>query len=208
MAKQPPSPIGRSKVRMFYVDADLASGEMEQLTEALRNAIRPTHMITSAPALSQITGNGRRKTEAEIEMAETAETVSEVDNDDEQPSRPPRQRKYRSPKILSDLDLTGGGKKTFSDFASEKGNPTEHTTRYLIAAYWCADLIGVDTITSDHVYTCYRSAGWTFDVQDPTRAFRKLKSQGYGDLDDGRFTINHIGRSRVEKIAGQARAEG
>lgn len=208
MAKQPPSPIGRSKVRMFYVDADLASGEMEQLTEALRNAIRPTHIITRPAAPLQIAGNGKTKTEPEVELDEASELETESETaPEEQVVRSSKPRKYRSPKVLSDLDMSGGGK-AFADFANERGNPTEIITRYLIAAYWLAEFAGIESISADHVYTCYRSADWNFDVQDPTFPFRQLKRRGFGDTKDGKFTINHIGRSRVEKLGTHVRTDG
>jgi hypothetical protein len=32
----------RSKVRIFYVEGDFAPGDMQELTQAMANAIRPT----------------------------------------------------------------------------------------------------------------------------------------------------------------------
>src|SRR5438094_1598270 len=48
MPKQNPSPPTRSKVRIFYVDADLAQGDMQELTIAITSAIRPTHVLARA----------------------------------------------------------------------------------------------------------------------------------------------------------------
>ena len=112
------------------------------------------------------------------------------------PSKP---RKYRSPKAVIDLDMNSGGKR-FEDFAKEKGSPSEHTVRYLIAAAWLAQYPKIPTVSVDHVFTCYKSAGWMFDVTDPGFPFRRLKRDGMGDTKSGKFTINHLGISRVEKM--------
>jgi hypothetical protein len=106
-------------------------------------------------------------------------------------------------KVVNDLEMTSGGK-PFAEFAVEKANPSGHTTRFLVAAYWLAHYAKIPTSSVDHIYTCYKSAGWTFDVVDPGQPFRKLKATGMGDVQDGQFTINHLGVSRVEKMAKSA----
>src|SRR5438128_2329791 len=72
MAKPNPSPSNRSKVRIFFVDADLAPGDMHELTSALTTAIRPTHVLTRVGATPRLTpaeddGNGAREAHADVD---------------------------------------------------------------------------------------------------------------------------------------------
>jgi hypothetical protein len=203
MAKNPP-PSGRSKVRIFFVDADLAPGDMHELTSALTSAIRPTHMIQrmAPPRLASETSD--RNANGDLEIAEDAdvEDVNEEPGDEHVSAEgrgPSKPRKYRSPKPVTDLDMNAGGK-SFDAFAREKGSPSEHAMRYLVAAAWLAEYAKITTVSVDHVYTCYKSAGWTFDVSDPGFPFRYLKKEGLGDTKGGKFTINHLGSSKVEKM--------
>jgi hypothetical protein len=95
--------------------------------------------------------------------------------------------------------MNAGGK-SFESFAAEKGQPTDHTVRYLVAAAWLSEYAKIQTISVDHIFTCYKSAGWTFDVGDPGSPFRYLKRGGFGDTKTGKFTINHLGIAKVEKM--------
>lgn len=204
MAKNNPQPSARSKIRVFFVDADLAPGDMQELTNALTSAIRPTHVVSRVPASNRLAAgpNG-----SEVGTVTDDVEVEELDErdlaEDDEPSNvakgPSKPRKYRSPKVVIDLDMSAGGK-PFKQLAAEKGNPTEHVTRYLIAAYWLAEFSKLPTISVDHVYTCYKSAGWTLNVTDPSFAFRSLKKEGLGDTKNGKFTMNHLGRARVEEM--------
>jgi len=202
MAKNPVV-TGRSKVRIFFVDADLASGDMQELTAALSSAIRPTHLIQRLPASRQTAGDGNGT--APVEVIEDAyfaeEDVPEGEEASVEPRAASKPRKYRSPKPVADLDMNAGGK-SFEAFVKEKGSPAEHSMRYLMAAAWLAEHAKISTVSVDHVYTCYKSAGWTFDVSDPGFPFRYLKKEGLGDTKGGKFTINHLGNSRVEKMKG------
>jgi hypothetical protein len=200
MAKTPPA-TGRSKIRVFFVDADLAPGDMQELTNALTHAIRPTHTLqrVAAPRLAPPSGNGHGDLEGaeEVEFDEMEETEGEEEVSEPRGAAKPR--KYRSPKPVTTLDMSAGGK-PFEDFAVEKGSPSEHQTRFLVAAQWLAEYAGIATISVDHVFTCYKSADWTFDVKDPGFPFRKLKKDGLGDTKGGKFTINHLGTAKVKKM--------
>jgi hypothetical protein len=201
MAKpNPPGPV-RSKVKILFVDADLAPGDLEKLTNTLTSAMRPTHLLQKAPPrLSAVSANGDGDDPAVADAGEVVESEAE----DEAPAethqpKPARPRKYKSPKVI-DLDMKAGGK-AFVDFANEKA-PESHTDRYLVAAYWLEAYAKIVPVTADHVFTCYKSAGWVFDPSDPNFPFRELsgKRRREGETKDGNFTINHIGRANVEKM--------
>jgi hypothetical protein len=207
MAKSNPTSPARSKVKILFVDAELASGDLEKLTNALASAMRPTHLVPKAPPrLSAGAAASDGDADGSVDDGEevTIEETDEVPNDEADAPKTPRKRNYRSPKVV-EMDMNAGGK-AFKDFATEK-TPDNHTDRYLVAAYWLSEYANISPCTADHVYTCYKSADWMFDVSDPNFPFRELskKRRGEGITKGGNFTINHIGKANVKKMS---RAEG
>jgi hypothetical protein len=200
MTKQTTSPASRSKVRIFYVDADLAPGDLSELTNTLTTAIRPTHALSRTGQLQRLTpgtpdGDGNGAGDTPVYLDERAEVIEEpVD----ETTTPKARRNYRKPQPV-DMDMTAGGKKPFEQYAVEKG-PTAHRGKYLVTAAWLHDFANLQAITADHVFTCYKAADWTFDVTDPTVTFRQLKKEGLGTLKRGTFSINHLGLAEVKKM--------
>jgi hypothetical protein len=196
-------PTGRSKVRFFFVEADLAPGEMHQLTTALSSAIRPGSQIRRTELLAAELAPMKAEAEPAIDDVELESSTEEApEATDETETRSPRgPRKYRSPRPVNDLDMEAGGK-PFEKFAIEKGSPPDHVARYLVAAAWLDQCAKVSPVTVDHIFTCYTSAGWTYDPKDPGFPFRRLKKQGLGDTSKGAFKINHLGHAEVKKMSG------
>ena len=203
MRRQQSGSSERSKVRLFYVDADLAPGDMQELTTALTSAIRPTHVLTRVNPAGKLTtgrlvnGDEDGVVDTDIDLAEVVEVPEEPDSSARTAKGPSRPRTYRKPKPV-DMDMSAGGK-AFEKFAREKG-PTAHRAKYLVAAAWLHDYAKIETVTADHVFTCYKAADWTFDVTDPTVNFRTLKAEGLGALKHGKFSINHLGLAEVKKM--------
>jgi hypothetical protein len=203
MPKQPNQPSGRSKIRLLYIDGDLSSGDLRDITQAIAGTLRPVPIIAKAQIASRNAADENsaddKQASGELEEVQETDASENVNEQPETPREPAKPRKYRSPKVVNDLNMKSGGK-PFAEFAVEKGNPSEHMTRYLIATYWLEEHAKISPATVDHVYTCYKAANWSFDVVDPTKAFRNLKSNGDGEVKDGKFTINHLGKDRVEKM--------
>ena len=189
----------RSKVRVFFVEADLGPGDMQELTLALTTAIRPygtspraaQGKLPSAPLRTGAPSENEAETDlAELEFEEAVATPSS--------KTAAKARNYRKP-VPVELNMKAGGV-AFEEFAKKKA-PSAHRGKYLVAAAWLHDYAKETAITADHIFTCYKAAGWTFDVQDPTATFRQLKSDGVGGLKRGTFSINHLGLAEVEKMA-------
>jgi hypothetical protein len=194
----------RSKVRILFVDAELAPGDLELLTQTITTAIRPVQVVKPAvpPRLSATAPHAESDADQAVQPdLETEEVAADEiqENGAEQP-KPTKPRRYRTPKVVADLDMTAGGT-PFEEFAKTKA-PDSHTSRYLVAAYWLSEYAKVVPATVDHIYTCYKRAGWTFDPTDPNFPFRELASRerGDGETNRGKFTINHIGKARAEKM--------
>lgn len=115
MAKQSFQPSGRSKFRLLYIDGDLTTGDLRELTQAITGALKPVSITAKTQiqqkssieeeAIDQTNGNGHTE---EVENAE-------IEHGDEggmaeTPKPPSNPRKYRSPKVVNDLDMKSGGK--------------------------------------------------------------------------------------------------
>jgi hypothetical protein len=192
----------RSRVRIVFIEGDLAPGDLKEITQALTNAVRPTPAAPRVFSPPRIASPSLAADTAEL-SEEVAEQVFDDDEDREssstnpQTKRPSKPRKYRSPEAV-DLDFKSGSI-PWAQFASQKG-PESHRARYLVACAWLAEHAGIKTATANHVFTCYKGAGWTFDIQDPTVTFRQLKGEQLGVVSKGSFTINHLGIAEVEKL--------
>jgi hypothetical protein len=204
MAKQNTQPHGRSRLRIFYVEGDLAPGELQQITQAFANATRPAQII-ARPAPVQQLGN----MDDQPESQEDLEVMNAAEFEAATASTPKvaKVRKFRSPKVVDDLNMDAAGK-PFSEFVADYGSPSETLPRYLLCSYWLDAFAKVPEATADHIYTCYLSVPWTFEVPDPGQPFRSLKANGAGDTKKGAFVINHIGKARVEKMKAKTGGNG
>jgi hypothetical protein len=189
----------RSRVRIFFVEGDFAPGDLRELTQALGSAIAPSGGKRPVGRLPAVVPLETEALETLVtEDSEAADAVEEEPEADERPARGAgKVRSYRKPQPV-DLDMKGGGK-AFAEFAAQK-KPTAHRGKYLVAAAWLHDVAKVASPTADHIFTCYKAAGWTFDIGDPTVTFRSLKAEGLGTLKRGSFSINHLGLAEVEKM--------
>lgn len=64
-----------------------------------------------------------------------------------------------SPSIVKDLNLNPEGKKSFKDFIQDK-LPSTNQEKCTVAIYYLRSELGIDGITINHVFTCYKIANW------------------------------------------------
>lgn len=64
-----------------------------------------------------------------------------------------------SPSIVKDLNLNPEGKKSFKDFIQDK-QPTTNQQKCTVSLYYLRFELGIDSITINHVFTCYKTANW------------------------------------------------
>jgi hypothetical protein len=193
---------GNARIRFVMLEADIVDGNLADIAQAITSALRPPTIMARAIPM---TTPAARKGEGEevIDSVDSGGVVppAEAGAEADLQTSPPRAktpRKFYSPKVLIDVDLNWGGL-SFEQFAREK-KPTETSKRYLTIAAWFKQSCGLDSITVDHVYTCYRKMGWGTDIKDMVQPFRDLKAQGWGDAKRRTFTINHIGLDVVDKL--------
>lgn len=199
MAKHQVSVRGTSRIRFIMLDAEIPEGDLNQLTVAIQNALKPTTIVQRVPP--QLLPGGLQ-TGNDNDAAESSDdTEPEVTNGDALTvtKSAPKPRKPTVPKVL-ELDLASG--KSFVSFAKEH-NPEGEPDRNLIVAAWFKEHRNIDAITANHVYTCYRAAGWSVGIDDfswPLRALKRKQLMGSGPS-TGEYAINHLGLDRVQKIA-------
>jgi hypothetical protein len=76
------------------------------------------------------------------------------------PHKPQRKKATKTkPTLLGNLNLTPEGKKAFKDFASNK-NPTNLREKCLLAVYYLKNEIGLQQVSVDHIYTCFKDVKW------------------------------------------------
>lgn len=197
MAKHSMGGGERSKVKMLYVEADMAPGDLETLTQALTAAIRPAQRVAGQVIVRQLAqstdGALPEDTSLDVDATEEAEEVASP----KRATGNSAPRKYRKP-VVVEIDMSGNGV-PWVEFAASKG-PTSHNGRYLVAAAWLHEHAKIDKLSTDHIFTCYKSAGWHMDIPDPTAPFRGLKHDRMADGNAKAFALNHVAMAAVAKM--------
>ena len=203
MAKKPEQGNGgKSKmtVVMFHTegsDATLLEG-FRTISLAMTSLLKPAQLSPPRKGLSA---------PLESDAVDLADENNETDGVDtavesgQESVRPTKQRSYRSPEILTDLDLTAG-KISLKAFLEEKKVGENDSKRTLAAAVWLKQNRGIVDIGADHLFTCYRHMGWTTakDVMASVRGLKKLSCFSKGK-EPGTYAVNHIGENRVLEMA-------
>lgn len=76
-------------------------------------------------------------------------------------------------KIVSDLNLLPADKQSFKDFFSDKSGGKKLSAQEfnLVSVYYLKNVLNVQSVSADHVYTCYKEAGQIV----PTALVQSLK---------------------------------
>jgi hypothetical protein len=85
-----------------------------------------------------------------------------------------RSRKKYVPKapVLLNLDLSSA-QVSLQEFAKQK-NPESVNNKYIVVATWFKEQMKIDEISSDHIFTAFRTLDWQMPA-DPDSVFRTLK---------------------------------
>jgi hypothetical protein len=113
--------------------------EIQRNDEALKNDTT-RHLAASAVEAPAANGGGV----LEPAKAKKAPKVRSVSSDD--------------PKFLTDLDLRPPEKESLKEFVA-KYNAKSYFERNLVYTQYFHEIVGMSTVTVDHIYTCYRHMG-------------------------------------------------
>ncbi|MGQ2991179.1 MAG: hypothetical protein ACT6RD_08500 [Brevundimonas sp.] len=198
MAKQPSSKSGSSRIRFIMIDAEIPEGDLSQITAAIHNALKPTTIIQQRFSAQSTTSALSNEAAAETFDADIIDIDQSADAPAPQkPARVSKPRKPTTPDVL-ELDLMSDvSLQTFADAHPATGEPE----RYLVIAAWFKEHRDTSSITTAHVYTAYRSLGWSVAIEDfgwPLRSLKKDKLMSSPAR--GEYVINHLGIGRVNKL--------
>ena len=197
---------GNTKIRFIMLEAEGNAADLQQIAQAITNAVRPTtviHQVAPQPAMPALPGNvASQSNGAELDLHPSVEIVDEGDAVASHPKKPSSsgvKKKRPVPSVL-DLDLTSGST-PFVQYFQQK-NPDTHSKRYLVIAAWLKEYRQIEEIGIDHIYTCYRTLNLNV-VRDVGSIFRGDKRQGWfhSGSQAGFFAINHVGLGQVNSMS-------
>jgi hypothetical protein len=186
----------KAKVRFRFFDF-----ELEGSNAALESTVR-----TMATTLARRDGNGNSKSlataaAAALPSGQTVESDN-VDVDEEievspQPVRPkPTKRSVEKAELL-DLDFRSAAV-PLSDYIAAHDVGDADWRRYLAIAKWFKEHMGVGAVTTDHIFTAYRTLGWKVPprIRQPLIDGKRQKGW-YRMAGKGCYEITHIGEDEI-----------
>lgn len=201
MAKNSGKTGGTSRIKFIMLDAEIADDQIQSVTQAIANALRPTTPAAPKrlpPAAPQLNGNGAAEEHDEPDLFDGLDEQEPVDATPP-PARPKAPRK--APKAPDIVPIEMNDPVSFADFAAGKKNDSLHK-KYLIAAAWLHEHRNTPVVTDGHIYTCFRSIGWSTAHNDFGQPLRELKTRKFFTTPSrGNYEINHIGLDYVNKLA-------
>lgn len=105
--------------------------------------------------------------------------------------------KSASLKQLKELKFNGNGKKSFAEFIEEK-KPTNQKQKCTVAIYYLSNIMEIDAVTPNHVYTAFKAAKWPVPA-DIMNTMHQAGSEGWLDTEDASsIKVTHIGDNLIE----------
>lgn len=199
---------GTSRIRFIMVDAELNDGDIGPITQAIQNALRGPG-TTSMQRLAAIPPTKSNAHDVEEHASDFDDVVDgEVDGNGATTPEPRKRSTVKrvapTPKVIDIEVIADPSLKSFV----ERSNPTSNHKRYLAIAAWLHDHRQIDTITADHIYTCYRLLGWSTKINDFAQPLRELKhKQFFASPENGKYSINHLGLAQANKAGTTANGE-
>ena len=101
--------------------------------------------------------------------------------------------------LLKDLDLSGNNSKSsLKDFMEEK-NPSSNVHKTATFVYYLQMILGIDGITIDHIFTCYKSMNYRIPNNLQQNLTDTSSSKyGYINRKDGKYSLTNIGTNFIE----------
>jgi hypothetical protein len=180
------------------LDAEIAEGDIGAVTQAIQNALRGpaanTVVKRIAAPVTQLNG-GTDSADSELDEDTLGQELDEIDATPA-PSKAKTARKAAPKLNVIPIDITS------EPPLSSIGDPKSNHKRYLAIAAWLHDHRGTETVTADHIYTCYRHLGWPTDILDFAQPLRELKhKQFFTTPERGKYAINQLGLAKATEAS-------
>jgi hypothetical protein len=196
---------GPARVRLVVLDAEIPDGDLAAFNQVLQNALRgPGTTIVQQRVNGSTTKTLTHQPAAEI-VAEVEEVADDLNEDEtdvvSQPAKPRAKRSPpRSPNVVK-IDMNAPI--SLATFAQGKDAKSQHK-KYMISSAWLKECRDIDAVTGDHIFTCFKSMGWSTNIVDFTQPLRVLKAKyKFFEKSDKGYEINHIGLDHVTKLGGK-----
>lgn len=195
-----------TQIRFIMLEARGNAADLQQIAQAITNAVRPTTVIqqvAAPPVMPVLPVNAPQQgIGADPDLHPSVEIVDEGVTTSPSAAKKPgrtRVRRYPTPTVL-DLDLTSGDV-PFVQYYQQK-NPDDHSKRYLVIAAWLKEYRQIDEIHDDHIFTCYRTLNLN-TVADIGSVFRGCKKQAWFNPGSKRgwYAINHVGLNQINNMS-------
>jgi hypothetical protein len=188
---------GSSRIRFIMVDAEIADDQIQSVTQAITSALRGPAGSSPVKRIAALPANNGHAESGEADLVEDAE--DELDAVDAAPTTSRQKAPRKAPKAPDIVQIEMNEPLSFADFAASKKNDSVHK-KYMIAAAWLHDHRNTPIVTDGHIYTCFRSIGWSTSITDFGQPLRELKSRKFFTTPErGQYAINHIGLDYVNK---------
>lgn len=208
----------RSKMKLKIIDGDrivlmeiegtdaALSEQMRNLAGALQGQVRgqlPAGRPAS-PSASRDVRDDEGEREEESPEADVDQGSADVSNDI-RPRKPRAKPVPPKPQLVKDLEthvepmpLPRYCEGLGLDSASAK-----HTSRYLVIAQWLKDHRGIDRMSFNHAYHCYKMMNWTGpeDFSQPLKDMAR-KNDWFASEAGGLYAINSVGEQQVRLLRG------
>jgi len=195
---------GKVTFVMFQVEGD--DETLQQGFRAMEHAFQrlgtPSRVYAPPALMANLLSKGEKPDAAQVEI-DGAEPDTEPEDlaqdviagDGHKASKP---RKYTQPKFLSDLELTAG-QELFKDYATKK-DPKSDNQKYLVIARWLQLHKDIDTVTIDHIFTCFQAMKWPSqkEISQPLRFMTKNNS--YFQKNGKGWKLTHVGGDAADAI--------
>jgi hypothetical protein len=164
------------------------------VTQAITNALRGP---SGPPQIRKIPAINGHAEPAESEIVD--EDDDELNTVEVMPAAPRQKSPRKALKAPDIVDIEMNEPLSFSDFAKGKDSSSQHK-KFMIAAAWLHDHRSTPIVTDGHIYTCFRSIGWSTAINDFAQPLRELKGRKFFTTPErGHYEINHIGLDYVNK---------
>ncbi len=216
---------GKSKIRFIYAEVEGSDQSLQSLMGTMAAAMgRPTvanhHRALTVARSEAVQQNGDAPP---IHSAdETLQTAGDRDAPQEDAAGPnpaaaaasdgkrlrgdrPKTDRNTGLTPIGDLDLMPKGKKSLSDFTSEK-DPRTDEDHVLLFVYYLTQIATVSPINVNHILTCFKAVSRKVpaDLRQTIRNIAKKRAWISSDMDDLKTTT--VGENYVEHTLGKVAA--
>ncbi len=124
------------------------------------------------------------KSKYSVTKSTTLETIIEEPKKKKtKPSSKGGSKNKHTMSIVKDLNLKQVGVLSFRDFAKQKA-PESYYEQCCVAVFYLNNLINVENISPDHIYTCFKDIGWRVPANLYVMLAKTSSLKGWIDTSD------------------------